>query len=145
MGSIFPVIFILLPAEHRWFTMVFLFLCSFGSFVHVCYNIFHLRPSTLRQIVCAASIIPFTPWLRILMTPLEWRLMWGCVVCQAFGVYCYVQGRNSKYLNYFSNTFGYHEFFHLFVTAAGACAYVCNLSIVDRHNGSKVFSGDMCL
>ena len=145
MGSMFPVIFILFPAHHKWYQMTFLFCYAVSSCLYVCYNIIHLRPSTFRQILCAASILPFTPWLYYLMTPLEWQLMWSCVGCQAIGVCCYVSGRNSPYLNYFNQTFGYHEFFHLFVTAAGACAYICNLSIVDRFNGRIVFTNEMYL
>ena len=94
----------------------------------VCVNIFRLKPSVFRQVVCAGSIVPFVPWLYSLMTPLEWHGMLGCMFFQGLGVAAFTNRRPDPIPTFF----GYHEVFHVCVTLAGFCALVCNYSIVLR-------------
>ena len=104
-----------------------------GLAVWVCFNIFRLRPSVARQVICAASIVPFVPWLYHLMTPLEFAGMLGCMGFQAIGVIVFTNRAPDPIPSFF----GYHEVFHVFVTAAGFSSFLTNFSIVARCCGGQ--------
>jgi hemolysin III len=128
-GTMFPAALLLLP-RHEYGPPLghALFIFAVGLAVWVCVNIFALRPSTVRQVICAASVVPFVPFLYQLMTTLEFQGMLGCMFFQGLGVLVFTNASP----NPIPGIFGYHEVFHVFVTAAGFSAFVCNYSIVSR-------------
>jgi hemolysin III len=93
-----------------------------------CYYILNGQPSVVRQAMVPACLFPFIPYLYGVMTPFEFTCMICCIVFQVTGMSIFVNERP----DYFPAVFGYHELFHCFVSAAGACVYLCNWSVVHR-------------
>jgi hemolysin III len=100
-------------------------LCSY-----VCHQIMKQKPSiTLQGIVAAWWVLPFLIPNYFYMTTLEFSAMIGCCVFQSCGIYVFTNQTPDIFPTYF----GYHEVFHILITAAGCCVLVCNYSIVQRY------------
>jgi len=125
VGTMVPVCVLLLP-----FPVGFAFLLLSMSMCAVtCYFLLVLRkPSALRQVLVAACVIPFIPFLYDVMTPIEWACMWLCMASQFCGLLVYLY----KCPDPAPFVFGSHEIFHIFVSIAGVCVYICNWSVIRR-------------
>jgi len=132
-GTMMPVAFTLLPVTSPYLGIA-LGIYAAGLSAWVChYIIFIGQASTFRQVVAAASIVPFIPWLWYLMTPWEYRGMLGCMAFQAMGVAVFTTGRPDP----LPSIFGHHEIFHFFVTCAGLCAFLTNYSVIYRMSSTN--------
>lgn len=123
-GTMLPTAFLLLPA----FQGLLLGFLAISTCLWACWNIAHCRPSILRLAMVGLTIVPFLPTLSHLMDPLEYGCTLLVYVFQACGLTIFVLQRPNPW----PSIFGYHEIFHLFVLAAGACVYIANWSVI-RH------------
>ena len=123
-GTFFPATVLLLPIEIG----IPFFLLTLSACTWTCYNIWHLRPSSTRQIIVIATLLPFMPFLSPRMSTLEF---WGTVltlIFQAIGATVFLNRKPNPWPSYF----GYHEIFHTCVVLAGVCVYFTNWSIIRR-------------
>ena len=123
-GTFFPASLLLLPSH----TGLLFFLSTFGTCLWTCYHIFHLRPSSLRQVLVIGTLLPFMPFLSPIMNQVEF---WGTiltVIFQAIGLAIFSRGKPDPW----PLIFGHHEIFHVFVVMAGVCVYFINWSIIRR-------------
>lgn len=123
-GTFFPASILLLDKKIGFL----FFITTFTSCLWTCYNIFRSRPSSLRQILVIATLLPFMPFLYPRMNYIEF---WGTVltiVFQTIGLTIFSNGKPNPW----PLIFGYHEIFHCFVVLAGICVYFINWSIIRR-------------
>ena len=123
-GTFFPASLLLLPSD----TGFIFFLTTFCTLLWTCYNIFLLKPSSLRQILVIATLLPFMPYLSPIMNYIEFRGTILTIVFQAVGLIIFSRGIPNPW----PSRFGYHEIFHVFVVLAGVCVYFINWSIIRR-------------
>ena len=127
VGTFIPVTVLILMPSHPRIAVIFL-LSSFCCALWTIYNIFQLRPSSIRQVLVVATIFPVLPTLYTLMNNLEFNMTIACMVFQAIGLLVFTIERP----NPLPSIFGFHEIFHIFVVLAGLCVYIANWSIVRR-------------
>jgi predicted membrane channel-forming protein YqfA (hemolysin III family) len=96
--------------------------------IWTCIRIFQLRPSVWRQVVVAASCLPFLPFCYFYMNRIEWFAVCATIVLQASGVFVFVK----RQPDLIPHVFGYHELFHVLVVCAGMAVYLVNWSIIHR-------------
>lgn len=123
-GTMLPAALLLLDYKIGWiWAGLTTALC-----VWTCYKIMKLQASVLRQILVAASIVPFLPFCYYYMNKIEWYCTISCCIFQSIGAVVFIN-KNPKL---FPDVFGYHELFHFFVGLAGICVYLVNWSIIRR-------------
>jgi hemolysin III len=93
------------------------------------YRIFQCRPSVVLQMAVAVWWVPFFWYpFYLVMTRLEFICMVSVVVLKGLGTLAFVMEAPDP----IPDVFGYHEIFHTFVVAAGACIFTANWSIIHR-------------
>lgn len=125
-GTIVPVSLLLLPSPFG----LLLLGSTFCSFVCTCYYIFQNKPSVWRQAITAGLLVLFVPVLYPTMNAIEFTCMLSTMVVQIIGLIVFIH----ECPNCHRNIFGYHEIFHVLVSLAGLCVYICNWSVVKRMN-----------
>jgi hemolysin III len=123
-GTFFPSSVLLLPIEIGFPFLIM----TLSACIWTCYHIWHLRPSSTRQIIVIATLLPFMPFLSPRMSTLEF---WGTIFTMVFQVIGATVFLNKK-PDPWPSSFGYHEIFHVFVVLAGICVYFTNWSIIRR-------------
>ena len=123
-GTFFPSSVLLLPIEVGFPFLI----TTLSACIWTCYHIWHLRPSSTRQIIVIATLLPFMPFLSPRMSTLEF---WGTIFTMAFQAIGATIFLNKK-PDPWPSSFGYHEIFHVFVVLAGICVYFTNWSIIRR-------------
>lgn len=92
-------------------------------------RIIQSRPSVVLQMAVAIWWFPvFWYPFYLVMTRLEFTCMLCVVVLKGLGAATFVMEKPDP----FPDVFGYHEIFHTFVVAAGACIFTANWSIIHR-------------
>lgn len=96
--------------------------------MHLLWYDVHIFYAFVRQILVAASWLPFSYFIYVRVTSFEWTLILMTSLFQLTGVAVFT----NAYPNPFPKVFGYHEVFHIFVVLAGICVYLINWSIIRR-------------
>jgi hemolysin III len=123
-GTFFPASILLLDHQVGFL----FFITTFTACLWTCYNIFKSKPSSLRQILVIATLLPFMPFLYPKMNYIEF---WGTVFTIVFNIIGLTIFSNET-PNPWPMIFGHHEIFHCFVVSAGICVYFINWSIIRR-------------
>ncbi len=120
-----------LPAAFLLLTLIpgmLLTIIASSTAAYACYHIMNSRPSILRLVLVASSVLPFLPLCYDLMNVIEFTCAMLGILFRILGMYFFIH----KHPNLFPGVFGYHEIFHFFDTAASACVYILNWSIIRR-------------
>lgn len=131
-GTIVPVSLLLLPTQLG----LLLLGSTFCSCIWTCYYIFQNKPSVWRQALTAGMLVLFVPFLYPIMNAIEFTCMISTMMIQIVGLVIFV----NECPDCHKNIFGYHEVFHVFVSLAGLCVYICNWSVVKRMNACVEFN-----
>ncbi len=123
-GGFLPIAILLLPYPYG----NLLFILTVSVALWASWNITNNRPSIIRLVLCAATIVPFLPLCYQYMNYIEFSCAMLCILFRGIGLVIFVR----QTPNPFPKIFGYHEIFHIFDIIAAFCVYTCHWSIIRR-------------